>query len=79
MQEDLKGLEPTLNAEAGSTEEAAKHAGTHGYVDKELHAGASVTTWRWDTVGVVLQYTDSGGCRCVWCQTARIVCCPCLT
>jgi len=39
MQEDLRGEEPTLNAEAGATESAARHAGAHGYVDENLHAG----------------------------------------
>ena len=37
MQEDLKGLEPTLNAEAGLTADAARVA--HGYADEQLHAG----------------------------------------
>lgn len=37
MQEDLKGVEPTLNAEAGLTADAARVA--HGYADDELHAG----------------------------------------
>jgi hypothetical protein len=39
MQEDLRGEEPTLNAEAGATESAARHAGAHGYADEKLHAG----------------------------------------
>ncbi len=37
MQEDLKGEEPTLNAEAGATAGAARVA--HGFVDEDLHAG----------------------------------------
>ena len=37
MEEDLKGVEPTLNAEAGATADAARVAG--GFVDDALHAG----------------------------------------
>jgi len=39
MQEDLQGNEPTLSAEAGLTEGAAKAAGQHGFSDAKLHAG----------------------------------------
>ena len=39
MQEDLRGEEPTLSAEAGLTEGSAKAAGAAGYADEKLHAG----------------------------------------